>query len=199
MPLRALVCLLALSTAAAAQSAADPCATATSSAILVSEDEPGERLVVSGTVFQPDGVTPAPGVIVYAYQTDATGVYNTQRNAPPRLRGWVRTDAQGRYRFTTIIPGSYPSRRQPAHIHLQLWDGGYEWQWSEDILFAADPLLRDEERRRSESLGRFAFVKTPAREASGMSAVTHDIRLKAYGARAEESIRHGMRACGLQM
>src|SRR5580658_5943982 len=34
------------------------------------DDEPGDRLVVEGQVFAPDGHTPAPGVTVYAYNTD---------------------------------------------------------------------------------------------------------------------------------
>jgi protocatechuate 3,4-dioxygenase beta subunit len=168
-----------------------PCATATSNAVLTSEGEPGEPLVVSGTVFAPDGVTPAPCVLLYVYQTDATGVYNTQRNAPPRIRGWLRTDAQGRFRFTTIVPGAYPSGRQAAHIHTQLWGGGHEWQWNNDILFEGDPNVGERERQRSAGLGRFAFIKPPR------GAITFDLRLKPRGDRMEQNIAHGARECGL--
>src|ERR1700758_3522052 len=44
--------------------------------VIAPPGEPGERLVVSGHVFAPDGVTPVPNVFVYAYQTDATGEYH---------------------------------------------------------------------------------------------------------------------------
>jgi len=50
-----------------------PPATVSSVGIIADPNEPGERLEISGQVFSPDGVTPASNVIVYAYQTDATG------------------------------------------------------------------------------------------------------------------------------
>jgi protocatechuate 3,4-dioxygenase beta subunit len=74
--------------------------------------EPGTPLVVHGRIFQRDGVTPAPAVIVFAYQTDATGVYNPRGTRGWRLRGWVKSDAQGRFEFRTIRPGSYSGIRQ---------------------------------------------------------------------------------------
>lgn len=52
----------------------------TSETTLISPDEPGERLVIEGTVFDPDGVTPAPGVTVYAYNTDAKGYYREDKH-----------------------------------------------------------------------------------------------------------------------
>jgi hypothetical protein len=44
-----------------------------------------------------DGVTPAAGVILYAYHTDAAGLYGRTPNADPRIQGWVRTDKAGRF------------------------------------------------------------------------------------------------------
>lgn len=38
-------------------------------------DEPGDSLIVTGTVYRPDGRTPAPGVILYVYHTNAQGIY----------------------------------------------------------------------------------------------------------------------------
>jgi len=86
--------------------------------------EPGDPLTLTGTVYRPDGRTPAAGVIVYAYHTNAEGVYPTrgdERNWARRhgyLRGWIKTNDQGQYRFETIRPGPYPGRSDPAHIHL---------------------------------------------------------------------------------
>src|SRR5688572_27130373 len=37
--------------------------------------EQGPKLAVSGTVYKSDGKTPAPGVVLYVYQTDQTGRY----------------------------------------------------------------------------------------------------------------------------
>src|SRR5262245_57782954 len=38
--------------------------------------EKGQKLVVTGTVFQIDGKTPAPNVIVYYHHTDDNGYYS---------------------------------------------------------------------------------------------------------------------------
>lgn len=79
---------------------------------------PGQPMVLRGTVFGQDG-KPRQGVVVYAYQTNARGLYPTAARAAGAasrrhglLRGWARTDAQGRYAFDTIRPAGYPGCRQ---------------------------------------------------------------------------------------
>ena len=176
----------------------DPCAAAVWRDRLVAAGEPGEPLQVSGTVFQPDGVTPAAGVIVYAYQTDASGHYARLLRRSPRIRGWMRIGKDGRYEFRTIRPGPYPNRTTEAHIHTQLWGPGAPPQWGPDLLFADDPLLPDAKRRESEALGRFAFVKSPVRRDDGVFETTLDIRLKKTGDRFESNILHGVTPCGVK-
>lgn len=92
---------------------------APSSAFIADAAEPGERMVLTGTVFGHDG-KPREGVTVYAYHTDAKGLYRTKPWGRPRLRGWANTDAAGRYELHTIKPGPYPMRRNPAHIHMTI-------------------------------------------------------------------------------
>ena len=53
-------------------------------------DEPGEALVIEGTVRTPDG-NPAAAIIVYAYQTDANGIYPRGTTRHGSLRAWTRT------------------------------------------------------------------------------------------------------------
>ena len=43
--------------------------------IIPTTGEAGERLIIEGTVYRPDGTTPAGGVLLYAYHTNAGGVY----------------------------------------------------------------------------------------------------------------------------
>ena len=111
---------------------------------VTSKEEPGERLIVSGRVWGPDGKTPVSGVSLYVYQTDKDGIYskpvNDSRN--PRLRGYLRTDADGRYEYSTIKPGSYPNTNNPAHIHYVVTAPGYREKIFE-IVFADDPLVND--------------------------------------------------------
>lgn len=109
---------------------------------IVSSAEPGEPLVVEGQVFAPDGVTPVEGITVYAYNTDAQGYYGENRMAyPPRLYGWMKTDAAGKFELSTIRPGPYPNMSIPAHIHFTLWGAGYPLQWVEELRFKGDPYL----------------------------------------------------------
>jgi len=86
---------------------------------IVSEQESGEPLIVSGTIYSPDGKKPLPGITLYVYQTDVTGRYSTSGgdNRGTRIHGVMKTNAEGRYEFRTIKPGSYPNSRNPAHIH----------------------------------------------------------------------------------
>jgi protocatechuate 3,4-dioxygenase, beta subunit len=104
--------------------------------------EPGAPLVMSGTIYEADGRTPASGVILYVYHTDATGYYNQPRNAlPARLRGWMRTGADGRYEFRTIRPASYPDHNVPAHIHTTVARRDYPEYWIDSYWFDGDPFI----------------------------------------------------------
>ena len=177
--------------------AENPCDGATPKAVLVKAGEPGPKLRVRGTVYRPDGVTPAAGVIVYAYQTDATGHYARFPARTPRIRGWVRTDPSGRFELLTIRPGNYPNRSTEAHIHTQLWGRDAPPQWGPDLNFADDELLRPARRKESESLGRFGFVKSPAQGSDGALETDWSIRLKEKGDWFESNIRHGIEPCGV--
>lgn len=194
---RALVLAAAAALFSAGLPAEDPCAGAKASATLVPPGEPGVPLRVRGTVYRSDGKTPAPGVILYVYQTDATGLYARERGADPRIHGWMRTDAAGRFEFLTIRPGAYPNGTTEAHIHTQLWGPGVPPQWNVDLLFADDPRVRPRQRSESAELGRFAFVKSPVKGPDGVFETTLDIRLKASGDTFEDSILHGVRPCGV--
>jgi len=144
--------------------------------IIAGYSEAGSRLVVTGQVFAPDGTTPAPDVIVYAYQTDSTGHYQNDSARVARLHGWARTDARGRFEFQTIRPGAYPGRTIPAHIHFHIYGGGYPLQWTEDLMFADDPLIRPDQTQSSAALGTFANVQAITRGPDGTQHCSFNIR-----------------------
>ena len=158
-------------------------------------DETGDRLIVSGRVFGTDGKTPAPGLVLYVYQTDHTGLYSARRGDPPRLRGWMKTDAQGRYEYSTVRPAPYPNARIPAHVHTQLWGAGVAPQWNTELLFADDPRVSETERRESAQAGDFAWVCAPEPREGGARCI-HNLRLKPAGDRFEDGIRHGLEGPG---
>jgi protocatechuate 3,4-dioxygenase, beta subunit len=133
---------------------------------VVPSGEPGERLTVSGQVFTPDGETPVAGIIVYAYNTDASGHYAKEGGvAHPRLHGWMKTDEQGRFEFHTIYAGHYPGTRIPAHVHFQMYGARYPPQWVGELNFEGDPMLTEEMKAASHSKGKFSTIQSVTRDA----------------------------------
>ena len=86
-------------------------------------NEPGPKLELCGTIYQSDGKTPAPGVILYVYHMDQRGEYSNKVNETGwgkkhgYIRGWIKTGKDGRFRFYTLKPGACPVGGNPAHIH----------------------------------------------------------------------------------
>ena len=112
----------------------------------------GEPLKISGTIYQPDEKTPAEGVILYVYQTNQQGIYENkyQENNWARrhgyIRGWLKTGPDGRFCFFTTMPGTYPNRQEPAHIHPTLLEPDGKYYWLHSIVFAGDPLLGTDQK-----------------------------------------------------
>jgi protocatechuate 3,4-dioxygenase beta subunit len=142
--------------------------------------EPGEPMVITGTIFKADGKTPAPGIILYVYHTDNKGEYSPapgQKEARRHghLRGWVKTDAQGRYKLTTIRPASYPQGRNPQHIHPIIDEPGKGYYYIDEYLFDDDPYLTAQERTRQEARGGAGIIKLT--KVNGTWNGTRDITL----------------------
>ncbi len=113
---------------------------------LATDDEPGQGMIISGTVYEADGVTPAKDAIVYLYQTDARGVYSEEEgnHACPKLRGYLKTDADGRYEVNSIKPGLYPHiPTAAAHIHVHVQPQGQPEYRPPDFRFEGDPRLTE--------------------------------------------------------
>lgn len=121
--------------------------------------QPGQKLAVSGTVYKADGKTPAEGVVIYVYHTDATGVYPTKGDEKGwakrhgYLRGWMKTGKSGFYKFFTQRPGSYPDSKSPAHIHITIKEPGKNEYYLDEYLFNDDPFLTGAERKKLENRG----------------------------------------------
>lgn len=135
-----------------------------SSVDLAGSNEPGARLILSGTVYQNDGRTPARGVVIYAHHTNAAGDYaggnpnSTWSRRHGRLRGWVKTGPDGRYEFRTIKPGVYPNRTLPAHIHLFVAEPNRPPYWIDDVVFAGEFGVDENYRRSRENRGGAGII-----------------------------------------
>lgn len=139
--------------------------------------EPGTPLIVAGRVFDHTGTRAVAGVELYAYHTDAKGLYGRFGNLRPRLKATVVTDSEGRFEWRTIRPMPYPGRGNPAHIHIQASGGGYPKQWVDDLLFSDDPYVTEAQKAESRKKGKFAPIVTTTRDARGVLRATFNIRL----------------------
>ena len=86
------------------------------------------------------------------------------------LRGRIRTDGEGRYRVSTIVPGRYLNGPQyrPAHVHVKVRAAGFA-ELTTQLYFPGDPyndvdpfihrsLVMGVEKTRERMLGHFDFV-----------------------------------------
>lgn len=99
-----------------------------------SERAEGAVIQVEGRVLDEHG-KPVEGALVDIWQANTHGRYHHEDDpnpAPrdPNFQGWgmVRTDAEGRYRFTTIKPGAYAvdgEWTRPPHIHYKVSRRGF--------------------------------------------------------------------------
>ena len=122
---------------------------------LATDDDKSERMLISGTVYQADGKTPAPNALIYLYHTDIYGHYG--KGSEPRhgrYRGWMLTDGKGRYEFLSIRPASYPDSTIAAHVHMTLTTVGLRETSVDSILFEGDRFITARERN---DIGRGGF------------------------------------------
>ena len=148
-------------------------------AFVTSKDD-GEAMIISGTVFKPDGKTAAPNSLIYFYHTDKYGIYG--REGQPkhgRFRGWMLTDKQGRYEFASIRPASYPNSTQSQHVHMTVTTTTSREDWIDSILFEGDKFLTAREREWSGKRGGFNPIVSLAKDGSGILRAVRDIRLMA--------------------
>jgi len=145
--------------------------------ILSTEADKGERMLISGTVYQPDGKTPAPNTLIYLYHTDVHGIYG--RGSEPRhgrYRGWMLTDEKGRYEFSSIRPASYPDSTISAHVHMTLTTKDLRENSVDSILFEGDKFITA--RERSEiGKGGFNPILKMEKGADGVMRGVRDIKL----------------------
>jgi protocatechuate 3,4-dioxygenase, beta subunit len=144
--------------------------------------EPGPKLKVTGTIYKKDGKTPAKDVVLYIYHTNRAGEYPTKGNETGwgkrhgYIRGWIKTNADGKYTFYTLRPGAYPGRKNPEHIHPVIKEPGIKEYWIDEYLFDDDPILSERERNSQRGRGGKGIVKT-TKDKNGMQIAYRDIIL----------------------
>lgn len=122
--------------------------------------ENGQKLLVTGIVYNLDGKTPAPNVIIYYWQTDNNGYYSPkdgmdeQAKRHGHIRGWVKTNDSGKYAIYTIRPAPYPNEKIPAHIHTSIKEPNIDNEYYiDEFVFDDDILLTGAKRKALENRG----------------------------------------------
>ncbi|MCA8095363.1 intradiol ring-cleavage dioxygenase [Burkholderia anthina] len=157
---------------------------------------PGTPVVVHGRVLTTSGA-PVADAVLDVWQTADNGMYSGQDTEQPHgnLRGRYRTDAEGRYAITTILPVSYPIPTdgpvgkmldatgrhpwRPAHLHFMIDAPGYrtlvthlfdedDEYLKSDAVFGVKPSLMVAYRPRAadEGIARHVGLNGPYREAT---------------------------------
>ena len=144
-------------------------------------NERGPKIEISGIIYQSDGKTPAPGVVLYVYHTDQQGIYAKKGGETGwgkrhgYIRGWIKTNEKGEYRFYTLVPASYPNSTNPKHIHPVIKEPGKTEYWIDEFLFSDDPLLPGKERNPANPVGGNGVLKTTMKD--GMLRAQRNIML----------------------
>ena len=126
----------------------------------------GQKLLITGTIFKLDGKTPAPNVILYYYHTDINGYYANKEGLDQRvarhgyIRGWVKSDENGKYAIYTVRPAPYPNEDMPEHIHPAIKEPNIDKEYYiDEFVFDDDKLLTGEKRRAMENRGGSGILR----------------------------------------
>ncbi|MBQ0937845.1 catechol 1,2-dioxygenase [Ideonella paludis] len=125
-------------------------------------DKAGHTLIMHGTVYAANG-KPLPNATVEVWHANTKGFYShfdpTGEQQPFNMRRTIVTDAQGRYKFQSIVPKGYgcppdgPTQallnqlgrhgNRPAHIHFFVTAEGHR-KLTTQINIDGDPLVFDD-------------------------------------------------------
>jgi protocatechuate 3,4-dioxygenase beta subunit len=129
---------------------------------LFEEGMAGQPIELVGFVLS-RACRPLAGALLDFWQADDKGRYD---NSGFRLRGHQFSDAEGRYRLRSIVPGIYPGRTRHVHVKVQPQGGRVlttqlyfpgEAQNRSDRLFRKDLQIRTA-KNAGWLAGRFDFV-----------------------------------------
>jgi hydroxyquinol 1,2-dioxygenase len=109
----------------------------------VAAGAPGSPCLMGGRILDTGG-DPIAGAVIDVWQADENGLYDVQYDdlPAPRGRGRLRSQADGRFWFWSVLPVAYPipadgpvgdlleaagrGLMRPAHVHFRVAAPGYE-------------------------------------------------------------------------
>jgi len=124
---------------------------------LVEPNSQGRLVEINGQVLT-RACRPVARALIDLWHADERGDYD---NAGFRYRGHIFTEAEGRYRFRTILPALYPGRTRHYHVKVQA---------PERPVLTTQLYFPDEPGNRRDGLFRRELVMRMAEAGDGLSA-----------------------------
>ena len=122
-------------------------------------------------------------MIFYIYHTNQEGIYPTKSGSTGwerrhgYIRGWIKTDNDGKYTFYTLKPAHYPAKNPPPmHIHPTILEPDGKYYWIETLYFEGDPNLIERQKNPKAPRGGFPGV-LHLRKEGDLLVAEHDIIL----------------------
>ena len=140
-----------------------------------------QPLILTGVVYNGNGLEPASDILLYFYQTNPEGIYAPAETAQGwgnkhgQHRAWVKTDAKGAYRVLTYMPGAYPNRNEPSHIHITVKEPHTIPYYIDAIHFSNDSLLTPTIKEGLQNRGGSGICEVSFE--NGMGMISRDIYL----------------------
>jgi protocatechuate 3,4-dioxygenase alpha subunit len=143
----------------------------------------GQRILLTGRVLE-EGSAPTVNTILEMWQPDANGVFRHPLDprfseVDPGFFGWgrARTNREGWYRFTTVMPGAYRENgtQRCPHANLMVLAIGLTRRLVTTVFFAegADPVLA-----RVPDPRRLVARRDPSLDGDGLKAYRFDLVLR---------------------
>ena len=134
----------------------------TNTATIPDFDSKSEKIKITGTIFESDGVTPASDVILYIFQPDESGYFEYNSNDDKNTiqhRGWIKTDKDGQYTFYTFVPSTDIRNNKLRKIHaIAKTSNGIEYNPA-CFLFDDDPRLSKFCRKKVKRIDSNSILK----------------------------------------
>ena len=121
------------------------------------------KIKITGTIFEKDGVTPAKDIVLSIYQTNHSGDFvlvkgeNNQKEIYHKAT--IKTQADGQYTFYTFMPGTYHRSNELKKIHSTITESGKEAYGLFPFVFDNDPLLKKHCRNKLARKGINSILK----------------------------------------
>lgn len=126
-------------------------------------DTKQNKIKITGTIYEKDGVTPAKNVVLSIYQTNETGdfvlVKNELNEKEIYHRASIKTEADGQYTFYTFIPGTTHRSNELKKIHPTIKEQEKEEYGMYAFVFDNDPLLNKHCRNKLAKRGIDSILK----------------------------------------